>query len=141
VVDFVIMPYKYCLDADDDRGEAGKANFDNVMREEWPFNYVEAIKEAMSGDKIILIPSDSLVLGLLRGEGIPYLLCYPRRDAKEVYRQRYIDRGNSEDFLSIFIGRWDVFMDTLENDPCGERIVLEPHEFLSDAVERRGGIL
>lgn len=140
VIDFVLMPYKYYLDPDKDEGEAGKANFDNEMQLEWPYNYVEAIKTTLdemdAGDekKIILIPSDSCVLSLLREKGIEYSLCYPQRDAKEIYRQRYIDRGNTEDFLSIFIDRFDRFMDALESDPCGHHIVLQPEQYISDKV-------
>ena len=51
VVDFVCMPYKYYLSPDNDSGEASKGNPCNVMREDWPYNYVAAIQKAMHGDK------------------------------------------------------------------------------------------
>jgi len=137
VIDFVAMPYKYYLDDDFDEGksEGAKANFDNVMREDWPWNYVRAIKEVLGDGKVIVIPSDFRVLLLLGGEGIPYTLCYPAREAKEVYRQRYFDRGNSEEFLDIFIGGWDNFLDLLESDPSSNHVVMQPHQFLADVIE------
>ena len=135
VFDFVCMPYKYYLSPDRDRGEAGKGNPYNVMREDWPYNYVEAIKSALDAEKTLLIPSDVNVLATLRQEGIPYTLCYPQRDAKEVYRQRFIDRGNTEDFLSIFIDGWDQFIDKLETTETERRIVLQPHQFLRDVFD------
>ena len=135
IVDFVCMPYKYYLDHDDDAGEAGKASLDNVMREDWPWNYIEAIKSALIERKILLIPSDYHVLSLLCLEEMPYTLCYPQRDAKEVYRKRFIDRGNTETFLSVFIDGWDGFEDTLEQDSYGRHIVMKPHQFLSGVID------
>jgi hypothetical protein len=132
--DFVCMPYKYYLAPDDNNGEISKGNPNNLMREDWPQNYIKAIKMALCAEKALLIPSDSHVMMLLRLESIPYTLCYPRRDAKETYRRRFIARGNTEDFLSIFIDGWDLFLDNLEKDEAGQRIVLEPHQFLSDVI-------
>jgi hypothetical protein len=134
VTDLVCMPYKYYLPENGEDTESVKADPDLTMREEWPLNYVSAIKEALEGGKILLIPPAWNVLIRLEMERIPYILCYPRRDAKEVYRQRYITRGNSEAFLSIFIDGWDKFMDTMEADTYGRHIVLEPHEFLGDVL-------
>ena len=128
IVDFYAIPYKYFLDSDGDKGESGKANPYNVMRPDWPYNYVAAIQEICSEDKLILIPSDSWVLELLRKEEVPYILAYPQRDAKEVYHKRFVDRGNTEIFISTFIGCWDVFLDALEKDPCSRHIILHPYK-------------
>jgi len=135
VTDFVCMPYKYYLASEIDSSEAGKGNPDNVMREDWPYNYVEAIKTTLTESKTLLIPSDSRVLAILRHEGIPYTLCYPRRDSKDFYRQRLINRGNTEDFLSIFIDGWEWFLNSLETVEADRRIVLETYQFLSDIID------
>ena len=135
VIDFICMPYKYHLDQNVIFDESSKANFNNTLNFDWPFNYVSAIKEQMQSNKILLIPSELFVLELLRNENIPYTLCYPQRDAKECYLKRYIDRGNNEDFINIFIGRWDNFMDALENDSYGKHIVLQSGQYLSDVVK------
>jgi hypothetical protein len=116
---------------------AGKGNLDNLMREDWPYNYVKAIKMALCRKKTLLIPSDGQVMALLRQENIPYTLCYPRRDAKDDYRRRFMARGNTEDFLSIFIDGWDRFLDNLERVEAEARIVLEPNQFLSDLIAFR----
>ena len=134
IIDFVCMPYKYIL-KDEKNDESSKANPNNIVRYEWPYNYIEAIKSALPDGKILLIPSDSFVLWLLEREKIPYTLCYPVRSAKEVYRRRYLKRGNSDDFINIFIGRWDNFMDLLEQDTYGRHIILEAHQFLSDVIK------
>ena len=137
IVDFVAMPYKYHLEQGIDSAECEKLKASygfEMLQESWPANYVSAIKEALGYGKILLIPSSRLVLRYLENENIPYTLCYPQRDAKEVYRQRFLDRGNTNGFLEIFIDGWDNFMDSLESDTFGKHIVMQPHQFLSDVV-------
>jgi hypothetical protein len=135
VIDFCCMPYKYHIDKDNEFTEANKASFDFDFHEEWPYNYVKAIKQNISGNKVLLIPSDRYVLSLLEKDRINYTLCYPQRNAKEIYYKRFIDRGNSENFINIFISKWDNFMDILEADSYGKHIVLEPDQFLSDVID------
>jgi hypothetical protein len=64
-VDFVCMPFKYLLDSEARYGESCKADPDLDWNPDWLFNYFEAIKE-QPPNKIILIPSDRLVLHLLK---------------------------------------------------------------------------
>ena len=133
-VDFVCMPYKYILDPEAHCDESSKAALDLDWNPEWPFNYVKAILKCPS-NKIILIPSDRRVLHLLEKENVPYFLCYPVKRAKKVYRERYIKRGNSQEFLSIFIGEWEAFMQGLLEDTYGGHIILRPKQYLSDVLD------
>ena len=141
-VDFVSMPYKYILssDFDENESESCKANFDNVLDPNFPANYLGAIKKKLEEcDQVLLVPPDWRLLHLLREEDIPYLICYPENteEAKEAYRKRFVDRGNTDDFLDVFIGRWDDFMDTLENDKYGKHIIMKADAFLLDAVRTK----
>ena len=130
------MPYKYHLDDDKEADyEACKANPDHDLQDDWPENYIDAIKQNLSRNKILLIPSDWRVLALLKNEGIQYTLCYPKRDAKEIYHNRFITRGNTEVFIDIFIGGWDGFINSLESDRYGHHIVLESDQYLSDVID------
>jgi hypothetical protein len=131
----VCMPYKYVLTENMPCDEASKANTDNILNYNWPLNYFSAIKQNLELGKLLLIPSDLLILELLRKEKLHYCLCYPQRNAKEIYRKRYIKRGNATEFIDIFIGKWDKFMDGFENDAYGQHIVLQPDQFLSDVIE------
>jgi len=136
VIDLVCMPYKYLFGQDNECNEASKANPDNIIQDDWPSNYVHAIKRALDDDdKIILIPTDLLILSLLKSEKLPYTIVYPQRDAKKIYRERFLKRGNTKEFIDIFIGRWDRFLDCLEKDTYGFHIVLQPNQFLGDVVE------
>ena len=55
------------------------------------------------------------------------------RDCKEEYRQRYINRGNNQSFLDVFIERWDVMLDGLD---CLGGVVMEIGEgqYLTDVI-------
>jgi len=134
VVDFVCMPYEYKVDENEVFTEASKASFDYEFIFGWEENYVKAIKQNMSNDKILLIPSDFRVLSLFKKEAIQYIICYPKREAKKTYHKRFIERRNTQYFIDIFIGRWNDFMDNLEADSYGRHIILEPDQFLSDVI-------
>lgn len=135
-VDFVCMPYKYYLpDEEPVEREASKADWSLDMREDWPENYVRAIaQELTQHDKFLLIPPAMNVLSSLAKMGIKYFLVYPRRDAKDEYHERYINRGNNEEFMCIFVDGWDRFINSFETDVHGVHIILEHGKYLSDAL-------
>ena len=136
-IDLVCMPYKYVITQDTLYDESSKANPENIMHYDWPYNYIAAIKQNLESDKLLLIPSDLFILELLMKEKLHYCLCYPQRNAKEIYRERYINRGNTTEFIDIFIGGWDRFMDEFENNSYGQHIVLQPNQFISDVIKTR----
>ena len=138
--DFVCMPYKYHLaeDFDASENESCKADPDYDLNWDYPDNYVEAIKDALSKTRdTLIIPPDPRVLHLLKNEEIPYLLCYPENtdEAKEEYRKRYVARGNTEEFLRIFIDGWENFMNVFKMDDYGVHIVMKPSDYLADVIE------
>ena len=137
-IDFVSMPYKYHMPDNytDDESESCKANPDYELNMDWPDNYFAAIISKLnSSNKMLLIPPDWRLLYMLYRAEVPYLLCYPENtaEAKAAYQKRYEERGNSKDFLEIFIDGWENFMDFLEKDEnCSRKIILGPHQFLTD---------
>ena len=147
-IDFVCMPYKYDLHREDFYPAVGtgmsparesencKADLALEMRMEWPFNYIEAILQEHASYRYLIIPPVLPVLRALREEGVPYILCYPEREAKDVYERRYRARGNTEQFIDIFIGGWDRFLDGMASDPGRHHIVMKRHEYLTDLVPR-----
>jgi hypothetical protein len=134
-VDLVCMPYKYILpnEFDESDSESCKANPDNELNPEYPQNYVDAIKSALNDGekKFILIPPESRILKLLEKDGIPYVLCYPCRERKDEFDLIYSVRGNTDEFMEIFIGGWDNFIDNFESNTYGRHIVLQPYEYLT----------
>lgn len=137
--DFVCMPFKYFLpetDSDNLECEKVKADFSLEMNPKYPRNYINAIFENMDKYKYFVIPSDSRVLSGLKDRHIPYILCFPEDKAKEEYRERYLQRGNTEQFLEVFIDGWDNFMESLRHDAYGAQIILSKEEHLLDVKEK-----
>lgn len=90
---------------------------------EWPNNYVDAIiGEAMKAEspngtilpqKIICISTHKEVLSELSARGIYFDAVCPR--TKDIYIQRYIDRGNNESFVTLLKKRFEDFVSDLKN--------------------------
>lgn len=122
-------------------GEKAKADPNHELNPEYPRNYVNGILENIDKYQYLVIPSDWLVLAYVEDKGVPYILCYPESSAKEEYQKRYLQRGNTEYFLDVFIGGWDKFMETLRSDTYGAHIVLKEKEYLLDAKDLIDGII
>ena len=143
-IDFTAAPYKYLLDgkppAPEER-EALKATYGvGDMNPEWPGNYAEKLVELYTSRRYryILIPPEPHALRALELNSIPCVLVYPRRDLREEYLQRFTERGNGEEFIDVFIGRWDEWMDALRSRKPALAIELGPGENLLGAMGSLG---
>lgn len=143
-LDFVIMPFKYknytqiatsCTES----GESIKAHPDLELRSDWRDTYYKVLIDTYHRypNEVLVIPTDREILLRLEEDGIPYTVVYPNRKLKGEYRLRYVTRGNTEAFLDIFIGRWDMWMDSVRHSR-GTPIELRSGEFLADVVHIPG---
>lgn len=84
----------------------------------------------------LVIPTIDLILDFQEADQIPYTLIYPEKNLKGEYEKRYRTRGNTEEFLDIFIGQWEFRIEELEqrNSPLTKHIVLQEGQYLSDVV-------
>lgn len=136
VIDLVCMPYKYEDYNYPEESEAVKANTDADFNVNWPDNYYIAVLNHLKSGKIILIPPVfDVIYKLYAADNIKYILCYPERNLKDEYEQRYIKRGNTQEFLEMFIWGWDYFIDNCEKDPYGKHVVLKSGQYLSDVID------
>lgn len=136
--DLYSMPFKWILP------EAGGCEFEAVKAAPYllrdpafPDNYMAAVLEAEQDYKYVLIPTIRSVLEELHEAcNIPYVICYPNPALKEEYRSRYLARGNTQDFLNIFINQWDERIRMLMEDESGVHIRLESGMFLTDVKDK-----
>ena len=136
ILDLECMPYKYNYEPGTVFSEKDKATIWDIS-DDWPYNYVKRIQEVVNDYEIILIPPDMLVLELLRFDSMPYILVYPNRQCRDEYKERFILRGNQEEFIYVFIDGWDRFIDAYEKLCCTARLTLDCGEFLTyDKLER-----
>lgn len=118
-VDFGCMPFKYSnfdkLLASGRPVESFKASLELNFIFGWEASYRDAILDyhRQNPQDYLVIPSVARVLEDLGQAGVPYVLCYPETGARQEYLRRFKSRGNSPDFIDIFIGGWDNWMESL----------------------------
>lgn len=137
-VDLHVMPYKWILPSvfDENEAETIKAAPYLIHHPAYIQSYVLAILEANLKYDYVIIPSDITVLKELKNLNIPFVLCYPDLSLKDTYQQRYIKRGNTRDFINIFIGQWDERILDLMDYSCDHHIVLQEDEYLLDIKDQ-----
>lgn len=104
--DVVSMPWHRILPpkGSEEENESGKGRMDVFTDPLYPDNYIIEILKAEREHDYTLIPTDMEVVRRLREEyGRKIVLCYPADELKEEYKERFIARGNGEDFLYFFI--------------------------------------
>ena len=104
VLDLESTPYKYFFEnykALDAEALKGKGIFEKKLNPDFPDNYINAIKNnADKYDYILVWCHPEEILPHLNESGIDYELFIPTRDALDEYRQRFIDRGNTEEYVN-----------------------------------------
>lgn len=136
-IDLCSMPYTWLL-ADSSGGEyeGGKGAKYLLSNPAYPDNYIAAILDAQKKYKYVLIPSNIWLLMTLELEyDLPIILCYPAIDLKDEYVKRYIQRGNSSEFIGIFAGDWENRIHNLTVNADCSRIVLNSGMFLTDVKD------
>lgn len=134
------MPWKYTnfyeVAASMEEGEQIKANDELELHFGWWEEYYKSLRDTVTKypDQIVVIPTISAVQRMLEADGIPYTLVIPKKELKKEYEKRYIARGNTEEFLDVFIGCWDSWMEVLGQNNANYIIELGEGEYLSDKI-------
>ena len=105
-------------------------------KSQFPENYIKHIKSNVGDVDIILVSSHKEVRDALQNEGINFTLVYPKRDIKDEYIQRYIDRGNDGKFVELLKNNWDNWMTELEEQKGCNKVELNKGEYLSDIITK-----
>ena len=140
-IDLQSMPYSWILPGTTDRGteelEVEKGALYHLRNPLFPENYAVEILKAEQAYDFVLIPTNISVIRYLQEEfGRKILLCYPESNLREEYRERFVRRGNSESFLSLFVDGWDGFLEPVRENTAGIHILLKSGMYLSDLRER-----
>ncbi len=104
VLDLESTPYKYLIENYgnyDAEAVKGQGIAEKKLSPDFPNNYVAAIQENIGKYDYILVwchPEQSLPH--LDKAHIDYEIFLPTRDALDEYRQRFINRGNSEEYVN-----------------------------------------
>ena len=100
---------------------------------EFPENYIKFIRENMEKYDFILGACHGVVRDTLKAEGIQYIIVAPKRELKNEYLIRYLQRGSDVDFIESLNENWGKFLDDVEND--GAPVIwLDAGDYLSDVL-------
>lgn len=105
-----------------------------VRNNDFPNNYITHIKENMFNADIICISSHDLVREELKTQNINYTIFYPSKECKEIYIQRYINRGNDEAFIEMMKNNFDKFIDQIDKDEFPHKIKMTEDLYISDYI-------
>ena len=104
VLDLESTPFKYSIENYgelDAEALKGKGIMVKTLNPNFPSNYINAIKDNFDKYDYILVwchPEE--ILPHFDNNDIEYELFIPTRDALDEYRQRFINRGNSEEYVN-----------------------------------------
>lgn len=108
-----------------------------VINNEFPDNYLHAIKQAIGQATYLFVGCQPEVLDMLRKEDMNIVLVYPERQLKDEYMNRFNERGSSHEFSNLIFNRWDQFINYLEAQNS-QRLILKSGEYISDVIGRQG---
>lgn len=113
--------------------DSDSSTFDKT---EFPQNYIKHIRENIDKTDIILISSHDVVRDALLVNGIKFTLVYPDISIKDEYIQRYIDRGNNEQFVKLLKENWETWITDMEKQKGCKHIKLQSGQYLSDVLNK-----
>ena len=87
-----------------------------VRNPEFPNNYIKHIKEIYDEADIIFVSSHKAVRDALNENGITFYGMFPTIGDKDIYLERYKNRGSSEEFISMMDKKYESFIKELNKD-------------------------
>lgn len=138
VIDLESSPYKYDysnirqIDIEKFKGKNGR-----IINKEFPLNYINAIKKAQKEYEIVLVwihPEE--ILPYYDKYDIDYYLCFPNKEAVCEYKDRFINRGNTQEYIDKVLSSFDKrYIQFINNSH--KKIILLPGETLEDALLKK----
>ena len=105
----------FCGYAGVGKSTAAKKLLGVVDLESTPFQrdwetYARVAKHMSDQGYVVLVSCHNELREELRRIGAEYRVVYPEKNQKEIYRQRYIERGNTQEFIDTQMEHWDEWV-------------------------------
>lgn len=110
-------------------------NDDGSFDDSFPQNYIDALEASLSLDQedYYLLSCHQSVRDELTKRGIKYILIRPERSCRNEYMKRWLNRGNTSEFITNMYSKWHEMIDSCMEDKV-PTIVLAENEYLSDVI-------
>ena len=79
------------------------------FQKDWE-TYARVAKHMSDQGYIVLLSCHKELREELHRIGADYIVVYPEKNQKEIYRQRYIERGNTEEFIEAQMKHWNEWV-------------------------------
>lgn len=138
VIDLESSPYKWDYSGIKNIDyEKMKGMKDRVLNKHFPNNYITAIKQACENYDIVLvwIHPEQILPEYVKND-IDYILCFPYKNAFKSYRQRFIDRGNNEEYINKVLSDRNLRHKQYMSDPH-PKWKLRTNETLEDYLKKK----
>lgn len=139
VIDIESSPYKYDYSSTTiDDIEKIKGDKSRSINKDFPLNYINAIKKAIKEYDVVCVwihPEEALP-NYDKYE-IEYYLCFPYKDALYEYKERFLNRGNTKEYIDRVIGDYDKRYEQFMSNPH-KKILLKKGETLEDILKKDG---
>lgn len=90
-----------------------------VRNPNFPDNYIQHIRENIGKYDYIFVSSHKEVREALRAHCIFFYVFYPHTTSKNMYIQRYKDRGSPEAFIKLISDNWYEWLKEIKYDQVG----------------------
>ena len=123
-----IYPDDITNDVEERKGTENREKNPNFISD-----YVDAIEDANKKYDFVFIAAQPAVLSELVSRNVPFTVAYPSKDSKDIYIERYINRGNNDNFVTLMSNNFDNFIDDMTNNKHAEQhIEIASDKFILD---------
>ena len=137
VVEIISMPYAWILPYGSEKSEyeAEKGAAYHVRNPLYPMNMLLEVLKAERENGCVIIPTVSSLIKVLQEDyDRMVVVCYPEDGLQDEYRRRYICRGNSEEFIELFVDQMELFLKPLKENQTANHLILKRGEYLRDRL-------
>lgn len=111
ILDSDSSEFSWVKDSDGNNTKERNPNF--------PQNYMDHIKKNIGKVDIIFASSHEVVRKALKQNNISTIIVYPAKEMKDIFIERYKNRGNDEGFIDFISSNWDNFIDDISTEDFG----------------------
>ena len=102
----------------------------------WEKLYVDCAEAFIDKYDYVFVSTHDMVINELIRRRANFYIVYPKKHCKQEYRERFIKRGSSKEYIDRFMKNWDLFVDKIDNLNYGNKISLRTGQYLSDVISR-----
>lgn len=104
-------------------------------KDNFPWNYIEHIKDNIDNCDIIFVSSHKEVRDTLNNEGIDFDLFYPAKERRNEFLQNYVSRHSPRNLIMKIDNNWNKWIDEIEtedNPHCHLHCLREQGQFIGN---------